>query len=161
MNSSAETRTVAEETDIESMLNEDLDDIPDLPEFVTPKEGVYGVLVKEVDTTKEVGDKRCFEIKYKITELIEKGHTNTGDECKVGDEFSQLYFMTTPKSIDFNKSVLKGLLTPVQERFGTRNLSQTLESLKGCVVAVVVKHRKDQNDKEKVYVDVKQMSFMD
>ena len=123
-------KTVVAEDDIEAMLNQDLDDIPDLADFVVPKEGVYAVNVKDVDTTKEVGDSRCIEIKYKITELLEQGNSPLGDDCKVGDEFTQLYFLTTAKGIAFNKSSVERFVVSGTRAIWNSNLAQTLEDLK-------------------------------
>lgn len=147
--------------DMDALLNEDLDSIPDLPDFVTPKEGVYKVHVDEVDLAKEIGTNRAISVTYSIQELVQARGTETGDDCKPGDKFSELYFMTTQKGAEYTKQHLKKLLLPVAAQMGTSNLASTLSSFGGCDVYVVIKHQKDRDDKAKVYAKVSKVAFPD
>jgi len=147
--------------DMDSLLNESLEDIPDIADFVTPREGVYQLKVVEVNKNHEVGDATCIQCTYEIVELLQAKGSESGEDTKPGDKFSQLYFMSTFKGAKFNQGVLKKLLLPVALRFGTSNLGTTLDAYKGVTIAATIKHRKDRDDKSKVYAGVTKIVFMD
>jgi hypothetical protein len=147
--------------DMDALLNQDLDAIPDLPDFVTPKEGVYRVTVESTDINKTIGDNRAIEFAYVITELMEEKGTSTGDSCKAGDKFSELYFMSTPKGADYTQKALKKLLAPVSVQMGTTKLTETIAAFAGCDVFIAIKHQKskDFDHDGKVYGKVYKVVF--
>lgn len=145
--------------DMDSLLNQSLDDIPDLPDFVNPREGAYRLHVDTVDLAKEIGDTKAIQINYTVKELIEEKGTTTGDVVKPGDKFSELYFMSTAKGAAWTAGALKKLLQPVAERSGCVDLRATLVAFAGCDVAAMIKHQKDREDKSKVYAKVSKIIF--
>jgi len=147
--------------DMDALLNESLDNIPDIADYVTPKEGMYQVKVLEVNKNHEVGDATCIQITYEIVELLQAKGSESGDDTKPGDKFSQLYFMSTFKGAKFNQGLLKKLLLPVALRFGTSDLGSTLDAYAGTTVAAQIKHRRDRDDKTRVYASVSKIVFMD
>ena len=150
---------VGSSVDMDSILNEDLDNIPDMPDFVNPKEGVYLLHVEEVDLAKEIGDNRAISISYTIKELIQAKGTEMGDDVKEGDKFSELYFMSTPKGAEYVKQHLKKILAPVSIQMGTANLRDTLQAFSGCDIYGVVKLKRDRDDKNKYYPQITKIAF--
>lgn len=159
MNDSPEQTDESAPVDMDALLNQSLNDIPDLPDFVVPKEGAYRLHVDEVDLAREIGETKAIQISYTIKELIEAKGTPLGDDVKPGDKFSELYFMSTAKGAAWTAGALKKLLQPVAERNGCVDLRQTLQSFSGCDVAAMIKHQKDKEDKTKVYAKVSKIIF--
>lgn len=145
--------------DMDMLLNQSLDDIPDLPDFVTPREGAYRQRVDSVDLAAKVGEKRAIQITYSISTIMELKGSMLGDDVKPGDKWSELYFMTTPKGSAYTVAALKKLLMPVAQRMGTTNLQTTLQAFAGCEIAGLIVHQKDRDDKTKVYAKMKRIVF--
>lgn len=147
--------------DMDALLNQSLDDIPDLPDFVTPKEGAYALHVDEVNLNAEIGTdkKRAIQVTYTVTEVLELKGSAAGEDAKPGDKFSELFFMTTAKGADYTAKHLKKLLSPVAERMQSSNIAATLNAFAGCDIVALIVHQKDRDDKSKVYAKVKKIIF--
>lgn len=138
---------------LEEMYEQDLADIPDLPGFPTPHPGIYVLEVME-QGLKDIGESRAHEFKYKVKEILEVGDESKGEDCIPGDVFSQLYFMTSEKSINFNMGRIKAMMEPVAERFGTRGLRESMEKFVGCEIRAMVKLRQNKQNKEQWFPEI-------
>ncbi len=147
--------------DMDALLNQNFADVPDLADFVSPKNGAYKFHVDAVDPEKLIGDSKTVQIEYTITELVDVDDDAMGDVVKVGDKYSELYFMTTPKGSAFNLARLKKLLMPVAEKFGTTTLRTTLAAYQGCDIVGMIKNKKDKKDPDIVRSSMIKIGFMD
>lgn len=154
------TETNDEPVDLDALLNQSLNDIPDQPDFVVPKVGAYMIMVKEIDRNGVINDKKAIKFLYSIVEALEIKGTE-GDDVKTGDVFGEAFFVNTQKGAAFVAGHLKKLLNPVELRMNTHSLGESMAAFKGCTVAAVITHRRDKNDKTKVYPQVKKIMFTD
>jgi len=156
-----ETESSGEMADLDALLNQSLDDIPEVADFVVPKEGVYQLHVEKVDKNKEINEKRTIQFDYAIVECLQERGTDTGDSVKPGDKFSEAYFVGSKEQGAFVQGLLKKLLAPVAARFSTSNLGTTIDAYAGCNIAATIKHRRNKDDKSIVYPRVTKIVFMD
>lgn len=144
---------------LEAMYEQNLADVPDLPGFKVPHPGIYVLLVKE-QGLKEIGESRAHEFKYEVKEVLEIGDESKGQECVPGDIITQLYFMTSEKSITFNMGRIKQLISPIAERFGTRGMGESLEKFVGCEIRALVKLRQNKQNKEQYFPEIEEYELV-
>lgn len=154
--SDADVNAVA---NLESMYEQNLADIPDLPGFPIPHPGVYRLEVVE-QGLKDIGDSKAHEFKYKVLEVMEVGDESKGEDCIPGDMFSQLYFMTSEKSIAFNFGRIKNLVAPIAERFGTKSVRESCEKFVGCEIQAIVKLRQNAKNKEQFFPEIEEYELV-
>lgn len=147
--------------ELDAMYSRNLDDVPEMPGFPLPKPGVYHLRVKE-QGLKEINDSRAHEFKYEVVEVLEESDTLAPEakSCVPGDQFSQLYFMTTQKAIDFNWDRIVKLLQPVKERFGSKTFPQMCEAYVGCEIRAIVALRQNKEKKEQWFPEIKEMELV-
>jgi hypothetical protein len=161
MNSKADQsmEDVAAQANLEAMYEKSLDDIPELPGFPLPFPGVYKLKIV-AQGLKDIGESRAQEIQYEVVESLEVNSSGpAGEQVIPGDKFSQLYFMTTAKSIAFNFSRITTLLKPVSDAFHCGNTKETLEKAVGCEVTAIVKLRQNKMNKEQWFPEVEELQL--
>lgn len=142
--------TAADEEAMAALLDDNLEDVPDLPEFGTPPKGTYK-LKHDGYETKKINDKLATECKFEVLETIELADEN-GTPPKAGMKFSELvWFHNDPIKA---KGVLKRQLNNVTGELGTTNLAELMAKVKDMEVVAVVGNRRDKEDKERVYASV-------
>jgi hypothetical protein len=118
-----------------------LDNIEDVPGFKVPPAGEY-----EVDAEcelKEINGNPAFVVNFTVTQPDGEGYLK-------GDKFGVMY---TADGLKYKKEVVGQTMAA----FGAINLIGCVEA--GTIQArVVIKHRLDKNDKEKVYCEVVRIS---
>lgn len=145
--------------DLDSLYEQSLDDIPALPGFKLPNPGVYRLKIV-AQGLKDINESRAHEIQYEVMETLELSDKGgAGEECIPGDKFSQLYFMSTPKSVAFNMSRIGELLKPVSEAFGVKKFKDILEKAVGCEVIAIVKLRQNKMNKEQWFPEVEELQL--
>lgn len=139
------------------MLDMNLEDIQDLPGFEVPYPGEY--ILKLDAAVKSVNDKQAVEISYEVVECMKKNN-DTDPDTIPGTKFSQLFFLQgEPESVKISLGRLKQLLAPLAEQLGEGNLLVLVrDHLKSLMVSATVNRRKDKNDPERFYPDVKNIS---
>ena len=132
--------------DLESILDMNLEDIPEAADFVTPPVGFYRLGITKCEQ-KEMGENEGISVSFTVLETLE---TNKKDVTRVpdGSLFSVGY------SGAFGLSNLKKQYKEVSEAGNYVTFRELIENLEGMEVFAIVKNRKDKNDPEKVYASV-------
>ena len=140
-----------------NLLDSNLDDLPDLPEFVVPPAGAYNTTILDI-TEKKIGEHPAVEVKFRFDATIELA--NPSDEAiKDGTECSVAYMLDN----EFGVGGLKALLKPLGAALGTATSRATMEGAKGMQVMVVTKVRngKKGTDKEdQRYLSIAKLEVM-
>jgi len=159
MNTNDQNQNQNAPADLDSLYEQSLDDIPALPGFKLPLPGVYKLKIV-AQGLKDINESRAHEIQYEVLETLEAQEGNTiGEACNPGDKFSQLYFMSTQKSVSFNMSRIGELLKPVSEAFGVKKFKDILEKAVGCEVIAIVKLRQNKMNKEQWFPEVEELQL--
>ena len=139
---------------IDELLDISLDDLNDLPEFKPFPAGSH--LIKMTMDKKEVNEKPCVEIKLVMVETVELAKEVSEDKkCVECDETSSLCVLTN----EYGQGNLKAICKPIGEALGTSNLSEIVASVKDLECAVTTTLRKDKNDPDKFYTQIKQVTL--
>lgn len=130
-----------------ALLDENLDDIPDLPRFGVPPKGAYKFKIVGFPY-KKVNDKPCVEIQVMILETRELANPDAVPP-EAGMNVTELvWFHNDPIKA---KGVLKQKLEGVAGDLGEGNLAKLLEMVVGMEVNGTCDTRKDKDDPEKLY----------
>lgn len=136
------------DSDFDALLDLQLDDLKDLPEFKVYPAGTHIVTI-EFDR-KVINEHPAIELKMKAVETEELANAAdtplaTGDECNVA-------FMLDN---EFGQGKLKEVMMPLSAAFGTESIGATMAAAKGATCRITTKLRTDKNDKDKKYLDLK------
>jgi hypothetical protein len=140
---------------ISSLLDSNLDDLADLPEFVVPPAGAYNATILSIEK-KEIGEHPAVEMKFKLNETMELASASdapvaAGTECGVS-------FMLDN---EFGVGSMKAALKPLQVAFGTNSVRETMEAAKGANIMLVTKVRNGKGDKaDKKYLGVQKIEVL-
>lgn len=136
---------------LDELFAANLDDIADLPSFETPAKGVY--LASVSLDIKEINGKPAVEANFTIIETVEL--EDGGKPPTVGTKFSTAFMLGNPVS----EGKLKEFLSPFSAHFNSKNVGELVRDLiKDVTISFVLKHRKDKEDKEKFYPDVRNIT---
>lgn len=139
---------MAEKLFNEALLDKNLDDIDDLPGFMTPSNGVY--LLKFSTSTKVVNDKHAVSADFEVLECVEQNNAED-PATPPGTKFNVLFFLEN----EFGIGKLKELLKPISEHFGVPSLSVLVtETCKDLEITAKVKQRKNKEDPDRPFADV-------
>jgi hypothetical protein len=142
------------------VVSRDINDIADLPDYVTPPPGVYTLIVKEIkqdEVGKDKDKKTVLKVTYAVVNCLELNNPEQDTEHlpKEGDLFSEVFFFNDPEKVENTLGILKKKYQGMAEACGTTNLLEILQKLEGMQVKSVVTNRVDGNDKSKVYASTK------
>lgn len=129
---------------LNDLLNGSLDDLPDVPAFVTWPAGAYRCLVSA--ELKEVNDKPVVEAKYTLKEVLEMASPDTVAPL-VNSTNSEAFFLDNELGIGKMKDFLK----PFAKQFDEANVQALIDLVKNIEVDVVNKPRKDKKDPDRSY----------
>ena len=120
---------------ISSLLDLNLDDLDDLPEFVVPPAGSYSAVILSCEE-KMIGTHPAVEMKFKLLETMELAnpsevHVADGTECGVA-------FMLDNK---YGVGDMKASLAPIKAALGTTSARETMAACKGLAILLVTKIR--------------------
>jgi hypothetical protein len=147
--------------DVPFDLDGSLDDIETLPGFLIPLSGAYIITCTGYEQ-KKVNDKPAIELMHNIDNVLELTETpDLGDSPpKVGDKFSQLFFLDNKVGVHNLKKYLepisKKLNISSEEKGGVR---KGLEAMKGMQAAAIITREPDKENKNKKYARIKHMSI--
>jgi hypothetical protein len=133
---------------LDNILDSELDDLADLPEFVTPPAGAYAATIIAVEE-KEIGEHPAVEVRFKLNETLELANPNDTPVVD-GTETSIAFLMDN----EFGVGNFKKLFMPVSAHYGIKNTREVIEAAKGTDVMLVTKVRLNKNDKTQKYMDI-------
>ena len=128
------------------ILDAQLDDLADLPEFGVFPVGAHRVTVEFAK--KEINGKKNVELSLTLIEHVELADPSAVP-MSPGAKGSVLYSLEN----EFGQGKLKEILKPFAAALGTGSLRDTMEGAKGMEVTVVTKQRQNK-DKTQTYLDV-------
>lgn len=139
-----------------------LDDIDDLPQFLTFPSGAYHVVLVEGILQKDVNNKPCAEAAMTLAEITELSEvlpsphaTGPDEQPKVGDVMSTLFQLDNETGAGLFKEFLK----PIAAHCGERQVQAICDKSKGLHLMVVIK-RTWNKDKERFFGNVKQVAVI-
>lgn len=137
-------------SDLDALLDATLDDLDDLPSFEPYPAGVHRVLASmETDT---VNDKPVIKLNFKYVENIELA--NPQDEApKEGDTANVMFMLDN----EYGIGNFKLCAAPFKEALGFTTNREIVEGVQEIDCAIVTGLRRDKNDKEKFYMNIKQI----
>jgi len=135
---------------IDDLLDSNIDDLADLPEFLVFPNGVHRVTISW--EKKEVNKHPCVELKMKAIETVELANS-TDTPLVAGAETSVLYMMDN----EFGQGAFKDVMKVLAPACGTTKVSETLEASKGMEVQVVTVAKQDKKDKDIWRTNVKKV----
>lgn len=148
---------------LDTLLDQDLSEIADLPTFEIPPKGFYRLLVskveeKTVDLSGGKGKAPVIQFDYQVVEPLELEDESERELVKVGQNFSESYFFHNDP--EKTKQAIKTTFKAVGESLGCKTLKELVEKLQGCEIAATVNHRKDKNDSEKIYAQIRNAQIL-
>lgn len=137
---------MANEANLDSLLEGSIDDLADLPEFAVFPNGVHKVRIKW--ESKEVNKHPALELKMVMVETVEMA--NAADPVMAaGAESSVLYMLDN----EFGQGKMKEVMKTLSAATGTKSIKETMEASNGMEVQVVTKVRQNK-EKTQSYTDV-------
>jgi hypothetical protein len=134
---------------INSLLDAQLDDLADLPEFGTYPAGTHKVSIKW--ESKTVNNHPCIELQMRAIETVELANP-TDAPLSAGSEGSVLFMLDN----EFGQGALKALMKPLAAETGQGSISGIIEATNGMEVTVVTNVRQNK-DKSQSYTNVKKI----
>lgn len=141
-------------TEIDNLLDSTLDDLEDLPSFANYPPGVHKVLASL--GMKEINGKKAVELSLKGIETIELVDAAGTEAIKAGDESSMLFMLDN----EFGRGKLKAVLAALADTIGSRNNREIIEGTKDVECLIVTSLRKDKNDPDKSYMNIKELQVV-
>jgi hypothetical protein len=149
---------------LDSLLDQNVADIEDLPSYKVPPPGFYKLLIKQAEqkVVKISGDREapCLNMGYKILEVMElkqgvdPKEINRDEAGQPNQEFNETYFFIPGQEHEKTVQAIKTAFKEVAEKLGLTTMKALVESLEGLEVYAVVENRKDKDDKERLYAKV-------
>lgn len=161
MNEPAETATpeapvVAELPEalnaLDNLLDATLDDLEDLPEFTPFKPGAHKVMASFEEKT--INDKQAVELSFKLIETLELADSQ--DEKDAPGHTSSIAFLLDN---EYGRGNLKKCSVPFGEALGLQTIRQIVEEVKDVECLILTTVRKDKNDPDRLYLNVKEIQI--
>lgn len=134
----------------DSILDANLDDLADLPEFASFPAGVHRCTVSL--TKKEINSKPAIEVKLTAIETVELSKPDEDKPVNAGQVSSAAYFLDN----EFGQGAFKKLVAPLAAALGVSSLRDLLEQAEGTEVEAVTAFRPNKKTGEK-YFDIKKL----
>ena len=138
---------------VDDILDGTLDDLDDLPEFKAFAPGVHQVFTTM--SIKDIGDNKAVEFAFKMISTIELANPK-GIEPKEGDTSSTICMLNN----EFGLGALKKLAAPIREALGLEKTSEVIEQCIDIECIIVTGLRVDKKDKDKIYLQVKELQVI-
>lgn len=141
---------------METLLDQDISTIADLPTFNPPPKGAYKLLIKKVEADRMIEIEKveypAVSVQYSILQIVELANPEDASKVKVTDEFNETFLFM--KDTEKTKSAIKTCFKGVGEKLGITNLMAIINKLEGMEVYALVTQRKDKKDPDRVYANV-------
>jgi len=144
-------------SDLDNLLDATLDDLDDLPSFAPFPAGAYRAManMEAADVSKKLG-KPCVELSFTLLEVVEAADPN-GVAAKEGDTSNTLFMLDN----EFGQGAFKKHATPIGQALGCGKLSEIVEQCTDIEVMIIVgTPRKDKNDPDKLYLNLKELAVV-
>ena len=138
---------------LDSLLDATLDDIADLPTFQPFPAGSHRVLASM--ELKEINGKAAVELSFKMLETLELASPNDA-ASKEGDTSNTMFMLDN----EYGAGNFKKCATPFAAAMGFKTTREIVEGVKDVECVIVTTLRKDKNDPDKMYLNVKEIGVL-
>ena len=140
---------------ISALLDSNLDDLADLPEFVTPPAGAYTATILSA-VERKIGTHDAVEFKFRLEETQELA--NAGDTpVQNGTETSVSFMLDN----EFGVGALKEMMKPIKAHTGLASVRENMAAAKGLQVLLVTTVRSGKGENaDKKYLGVKHLAVL-
>ena len=127
---------------MDDLLDMNLDDLADMPEFLVPPAGAYAATIKSI-TKKEINKHPSFEVTFILNDVVELADA-TEKPPEKNAETSTAFMMDN----EIGQGSFKEFLKPLAAHLGTGKVSEIIEQAKGLQILLLTEVRKgkDKND---------------
>jgi hypothetical protein len=134
---------------IEDLMDATVDDLADMPAFIIPPKGHYKL--RTTLERKMVNEHPSVEASFVVLETLEL-ENKTEAPVENGTKFSQLFMMDN----EFGQGAFKEFIPGIADGLGLKGkkMSEVIVAVKDIQIAATLKHKKDKEDKEKIYANV-------
>jgi hypothetical protein len=138
---------------MDDLLDMNLDDLADMPEFLVPPAGAYLATIVGI-VKKDINKHPAFEATFRITDVVELADP-TDTPPAPGTETSTAFMMDN----ELGQGSFKEFIKPIAQQLNMSKVSEVVEAAKGLqiMLVTVVRHKKD--DKSVKYLGIKAVSF--
>lgn len=140
-------------SELDSLLDTTLDDIDDLPSFEPFPAGAHKVLASFEQ--KEINNHPAIELSLKMIETIELADP-TAATPKPGDTANTMFLLDN----EFGLGNFKKCAMPFGEAMQFSTMREIVEGVKEVECVVMTSVRKDKNDPDKKYLNVKEIAVL-
>lgn len=137
---------MSETIELSSLLDIELNQLADMPEFKVLPPGAHRVVLKF--ESKKINDNPAVEVKLTLLETLELANA-TDTPCDVGTECAVMYTLNN----EFGQGKFKELMKPLCAHHGITNLAKAVEASQSMEVVVVTKTRQNK-EKTQTYLDI-------
>ena len=140
-------------SDLDNLLDATLDDLEDLPSFTPFPPGAHRVLASF--SAKEINGKAAVDLEFKMLECLELVNP---DEAmpKEGDTSNAMFMLGN----EWGRGGLKKCATPFGAALGFTTIREIVEGVQGVECVIITSLRKDKNDPDKQYLQVKEIQVV-
>lgn len=135
------------------LLDTQLDDLEDLPEFKPFNPGAHKVMATFAEKT--INDKPAVELSMKLVETLELSDPQLKAD-EPGTECSMAFFLDN----EFARGNLKKCATPFGAALNYGTIREIVEGVKDVECLVLTTLRKDKNDPDRFYLNVKEIQVV-
>ena len=134
----------------DALLDANLDDLADLPEFADFPAGVHRATVSI--SKKEINGKPYMEVKLTGIETVELSKPEENKPISAGQSSSALYSLDN----EFGQGAFKKLIAPLAGHLGVSSIRDLLEQAEGTEVEAVTSFRKNKKTGDE-YFEIKKL----
>ena len=138
---------------MDDLLDATLDDLEDLPEFKPYPAGAHQVLA--TFSQKEINKSAAIELSFKLVSTLELADPQDEQPAE-GATASTMFLLDN----EFGRGNLKKCATPFGEALGLSTIREIIEEVKDVECVILTSIRTDKNDKDKHYLNVKEIQVV-
>ena len=141
--------------DLDTLLDTDLSQVADLPEYFTPENGVYLATIDGIITgtkTNKNGEYVDATIKYTLHANLDEAGAPVPENAMNTESYNL-------SNAEFGMPKFKKVTGAIATALGTNNLRAVIEGAAGMQVVLTVKNRKDKTDPSRVYFSVAELAL--
>lgn len=147
-------------SEVDDILNANMEDLDDLPPVGVPPSGHYNLTVTYSieDTEDDKGNKRkTIFAKYVVDAINELKNDEDATDVAVGQEFREGFYLKkkdgTPNK--FGIGTLKARLGAFSERFGTQNIGELIQAVNQIAISATIKRTVNRKDEDRFNMQIK------